>query len=339
MLVQDVKLTMSHTGLGDLNEYALLVLFGNVHSERLVLGLPIEPNQIVSIDGTTLYPAYFMTRLQVPLSQLLPTFKLWQTVTVGVDVRRFGDTLLESRYALAPAGKLPQRAEDWSAERYPVMQGNNLIVAESLNAASTKRSVLNPDPERIAELPRADRSPEGIALSRRVRRAGYRGLLEKPHFQSVRPFIHRVQEGRDCTQGHAMIFAKFAELFDAAEQQILTEQVCPAISSALLRRLHVLEREIYYFGNCYAGETVEIYLAGNFETEDGQEIVDEIDFIPGAYLNLTFEAYQQSTHALLSIATARKVFAIPMHEQENIHDLNRAIHHIINSNAADTLRA
>jgi probable biosynthetic protein (TIGR04098 family) len=104
MQIENLYLTMSHVGLGDLNEYALMVLFGNAHSHRLTKGLSITPNEIAAMDGTTLYPAYFMTHLKVPLAFLISSYKLWQTVSVGDEVKHFGDTLLESNYILANQG-------------------------------------------------------------------------------------------------------------------------------------------------------------------------------------------------------------------------------------------
>ena len=129
--VENVELTMSHVGLGSLNEYALMVLFGNAHSHRLVAGTGAKPDGMVDQRGNVLYPAYFMTTLKVPTCNLLRSFKLWEQVDVGVEIHRFGDTLLESRYALGRDGALDPRGADWSEALWPTMSGNNLIVVDT----------------------------------------------------------------------------------------------------------------------------------------------------------------------------------------------------------------
>lgn len=328
MYISSVQLTMSHTGLGDLNEYALMVLFGNAHSLHLTQGLSITPGEIVSMDGTKLYPAYFWTHLKVPVAHLLSDFKLWEVVDVGVDVKRFGDTLLESRYALGRKDKLGVGPDEWDENRFPVMHGNNLIVAEELNSSTAKRMVLNPNPDRIAELPKVSRSPQGIAKSRQIRSKGIKMQLERVAFECDKPFGYTIMDGRDCTHGHAMIFAKFADIFDLAEKDFLSRQIFPGLSAALLSRLHILEREIYYYGNCYAGEEIEVYLAGSVDINQNDEIQDGFDYIPAAFLRIGFEIYQQRTRTLLASCLAKKVFAIPMQEQENIHDLHRTINRL-----------
>lgn len=323
MMINSMQLTMSHTGLGDLNEYALMVLFGNAHSFRLVHDIDITPNQIVSIDGVTLYPAYFWTHLKVPLCDLLPNFKLWEFIDVGVDVKKFGETLLESSYVLGHKGTIISGTDVNDAKKNPVMLGNNLIVAEDLNASTSRRSVLNPMSGKISELPKVTRSPQAIAKSRSIRSSGVRTMLESIRFESQEPFVYEVIEGRDCHHGHAMIFAKFSELLDMAELNYLSKNIYPGISKALISRLNVIDREIYYFGNCYAGEDLEIYLVGDIEINQDDEVQDDIDFIPAAFLHEGFEVYQRSTRTLIASSITKKVFAIPMHEQENIHDLHR----------------
>ena len=124
-------------GLGSLNEYALMVLFGNAHSHRLVAGTGAKPDGMVDQRGNVLYPAYFMTTLKVPTCNLLRSFKLWEQVDVGVEIHRFGDTLLESRYALGRDGALDPRGADWSEALWPTMSGNNLIVVDTIEGGGT----------------------------------------------------------------------------------------------------------------------------------------------------------------------------------------------------------
>ena len=324
MQIEDVYLNMSQLGLGDLNEYALMVMFGNAHSHHLTQGLDITPNEIVAANGTTLYPAYFMTHLKVPLTALLNNYQLWQTVTVATDVKRFGETLLESQYILARQGQLNDDVESWQDSDCPTMLGNNLIVAEEMNSATAKRQVLNPAADKIAELPRARRSPAGIASSRKLRAQDLLSL-ETNQFRNQQPYVYEIKNGRDAVPGHAMIFAKFCEILDIAEYDYLSNQLKPGFADNLLHRLNVVEREIYYYGNCYSGEELDIYLAGSFESLDTDDFDEELDFIPAAYLHINFEVYQKRTNTLIALSKTKKVFAVPMMEQDNIPDLLRKI--------------
>lgn len=326
MLVELLELTMSHVSLGNLNEYALMVLFGNSHSHSLVLGTQLTPDQIKDDAGSTLYPAYFMTRLTVPPASLLPSFKLWEHVSVGVDVHRFGDTLLESKYALGRGRQLPDDPTEWDSGRFPVMEGNNLIVIDSVENTGSRRKVGNPGAGLIADLPKLTRAPKGIMLSKQVRTNGFMDVSFPGYFfKSSRPIHYDVVAGRDAVPGHAMIFAKFAEIMDVAEHSFLSEQFRPQLASDLLNCLAVLDREIYYFGNCYASETLQIDLRGSIEIPEDDRLQDSSDYIPAAYLNIIFEIRQRRDNVLLVLAKARKVFAVPMQNQDLVSDINRIV--------------
>ncbi|WP_444998574.1 LnmK family bifunctional acyltransferase/decarboxylase [Aliikangiella sp. IMCC44359] len=323
MLVANVDLTMSHVGLGDLNEYALMVLFGNAHSYNLVQGLTIDPSHIESSDGTTLYPAYFMTRLRVPLSNLLSNFKLWKTYTVGVDIKRFGETLLTSNYIISNKEDVPQDVEAWGSENFPTMEGNNLIVAEQLNSGTAKREVANPDPQKIAKLERASRSPVGLLLSRKVRNNGFDDFELGSQFQTAEPINYKLEPCRDAADGHAIIFAKFSEIMDVVEYQFLERSKSEGLSSALLKQLNIVERDIYYYGNCYAGEELSINYSAEIELIEQDDIEKGLNYIPAAYLTNNIEIYHKSSGNLIVMSRAKKIFAIPVSEQENITDLQR----------------
>lgn len=325
MLIENIELTMSHVGLGNMNEYALMVLFGNAHSHHLTAGRANNPSEIESIDGEILYPAYFMTRLKVPLNNLLPSFKLWEAVSVGVDVQRFGDTLLQSDYIIGRQDGINDDPESWADSDLPSMTGNNLIVAESMNGQTAKRQVSNPNPETICELAKVKRPPAGLTLSRKIRANGFDDFGLSAQFQNQQPLIYPIKPIRDALGGHAMIFAKYAEIMDIIEYDFLSQQLFPALSDSLLDKLNVVERDIYYYGNCYAGEELSVNLCGEIELADISELSDDYDFIPAAYLSLNFEIYQHRTKTLLAMSRVKKVFAIPMKDQEVIADLRRCV--------------
>lgn len=331
MFFQDLELTMSHTSLGNLNEFSLMVLFGNVHSHRLVSGLEINPGQIKSEDGQTLYPAYFVTKLQVPIGNLLNNFKLWDHIKLGVDVRRYGETLLESKYVVGHKNSLIEGSDQNYAamHEFPTMRGSNLIVVEEMNGETGKRQVANPGEQKIAQLERTKETPFGLLNSKNVRRLGAEHFDINPQFKNDHPILYSVSPRRDAVNGHAMIFAKYAEIMDVVECDFLSKQLFPRCSIGLLETLEVLEREIYYYGNCFAGEELEINLLGEIELSNDDELDETLDFVPAGYLQIVFEIFHKRTGNLMSVCKVKKVFAIPMRDQELISDLHRTIQNIL----------
>ena len=89
--------------------------------------------------------------------------------------------------------------------------------------------------------------------------------------------------------------------------------------------LALLEREIYYFGNCYAGETLQVDLRGSMEIPQSDGLQDGSDYIPAAFLNLIFEIRQRRNNTLLVLAKVRKVFAVPMRSQDLVSDIDRIV--------------
>jgi probable biosynthetic protein (TIGR04098 family) len=172
---------------------------------------------------------------------------------------------------------------------------------------------------------KATRPPAGLALSRKIRANGFDDFGLSTQFQNQQPIIYPIKPIRDALGGHAMIFAKYAEIMDIVEYDFLSQQLFPALSDSLLDKLNVVERDIYYYGNCYAGEELSINLCGEIEVADISELTDDHDFIPGAWLCLNFEIVQHRTKTLLAMARVKKVFAIPMKDQELLADLRRNI--------------
>lgn len=320
MFVEDVELTMSNLGLGNLNEYALMVLFGNAHSHHLTLGTGINPGEIKDANGDVLYPAYFYTLLKVSTANLLRNYKLWDDVSVGVEVKRFGDTLLESDYVLGPLGKVSDQMSQWNDGEFPRMHGNNLIVVDGHR---TKRKVSNPESRYIADLEKVIQPPVGIMNSKKVRRYGFEDDLNEVQFSSEDPLSYKILDGRDTSDGHAMIFAKFSEIMDFAELSFLSEELSQPIPNNILANACVLEREIYYYGNCYAGEVIDIRLKGNFESVSDDEEFEGLDYIPAAYLKLSFEISQKKDNTLLAMGRVKKIIAVPMKDQELVLDVYR----------------
>jgi probable biosynthetic protein (TIGR04098 family) len=325
MIIEKVDLTMSHLGLGPLNEYALMVLFANGHSHHLTLGTGITPDQIKDSQELVLYPAYFMTHLTVPPHSLLTTYRLWDRVEVGVDVHRFGETLLESTYILGKEGQIPNDVEQWQLQQLPSMRANNLIVVDASVEGSPHRRVSVPQEGCMAKLPRVTRPPAAIAKANNVRSNGFDMPASFGRLNTTDPISYQVASGRDAADGHTMIFAKFSEIMDYAEANLLSRRLRPGFPAEVLRHLAVVEREIFYYGNCFAGESLEIHLRGDIQACPADYHGESLEIISTAILTFIIEIYQHKDNALLAMAKVKKLLAIPMRSQVLVQDVKRLI--------------
>jgi probable biosynthetic protein (TIGR04098 family) len=324
MLIENIELTMSHVGLGTLNEYALMVLFGNAHSHHLVQGLDITADKIKDEQGLTLYPAYFMTHLKVPSHLPLSSYKLWDKVDVGVDVVRFGDTILKSAYVLGKEGDVPEDTSKWSPEEFPYMKGCNLITVDVSELGGTNRRVSVPRQDCIASLPKISRPPEALSRARNIRTNGFDINISKK-LHSKEPFTYVVMNDQDAAPGHAMLFAKYVKIMDWAEHLLLSEQLKPGFQLEVLQNLSTLEREIYYYGNCFAGETLDVFIHGDIKECEPDFHGDALNIISAAILTFQIEIYQQKRNSLLAIAYVNKLLALPTSMQDLIPDVRRII--------------
>jgi len=323
MLIESIELTMSHVGLGHLNEYAMLVLFGNAHSHHLTLNTGILPNQIRDNQGLVLYPAYFMTHLTVPPNFNLADYKLWDKVSVGVDVTRFGETMLESCYLLGRDGEVLPEISQWSKEAYPYMKANSLIIVDVSEKNGEARKVSVPKAECFASLPKLKKAPEAILRSRNIRNNGFG--IKSGNITMQEPLIYHVAKEQDAAAGHAMMFANFSKIMNWAEDVILSKRFRPGFSGNVLQFLSLLERETFFYGNCFAGETLEIYLNGAITECAPNYHGDSLQTISVALLTYQVEIYTQRNQNLLIIASVKKLLALPITLQDFIPDVQRII--------------
>lgn len=334
MIIEEVELNMSHVGLGNLTESALMVIFGNAHSHHLTAGIPIKPNAIKDSEGCVLYPAYFMTHLRVPPHSLLRSYTLWDEVEIGVDIRRFGDTLLESTYLFGRKGEIPHTeiphtVEEWDLLKSPSMRANNLFVVDMSEEEGASRRVSVPRSDCIIDLPKMDSSPQAIIKAKTVRTEGFDIEIISKKLCNDEPILYHVVRGRDAAPGHAMIFAKYCEIMDYAERRLLSRCIKPGFPVKVLDNLEILEREVYYYRNCFAGETLEVYLKGGMQECEPQYHGSSTHIISTAILCFQVEVYQKSDNSLLAIAKVKKLLAMPSHYQDLIQDFKRLMRYYL----------
>lgn len=321
MKIERIELTMSQLGLGRLNEYALMVLFGNAHSHQLTQGLAHGPDEIKDSAGLRLYPAYFKTLLRVPPACLLESYKLWQQVEVAVDVKRFGETLLQSEYVLGRPGEIPPDPNDWPKSALIGMTGNNLLVVD-VREPGTVHRVSVPKRGLIVDLPKLKRPPTAIKRAREIRSEGFQALTPAP-LTSSQPFNYHLKALRETEPGQAMIFAMFTRIMDYAEHDLLKTIVKPGLTDKLLDHLHTLERETYYYGNCFAGEMLDVFLSGQMRLTEANFHGPALNKLSAALFTFNMEITKNPSGALLAMARVEKLLALPTALQDHIQDIKR----------------
>ncbi|WP_156735525.1 LnmK family bifunctional acyltransferase/decarboxylase [Bacillus velezensis] len=323
MLIENHELTMSHVGLGNLNEYALLLLFGNAHSHHLTDGTGFRPDQMADHQGLILYPAYFMTHLKVPSDKPLDQYRLWDEVSVGVDISRFGETILESDYLFGPKGAVSSDKSEWDHGRFPSMKANSLIVVDVTQTEGSTRKVSAPKAECIAELSKLAKPPYALMRSKKVRTDAFG--MKPGNLKTADPVSYRVPVDQDAAPGHAMVFAKFSKIMDAAEFEWMTRRSKPGFPVSIARHLFLLERETYYYGNCFADEELDIYMTGHIEECDPDFHGESLGMISVAKISYQIEVYMKRNHTLLAISKVDKLLAVPTSSQDHIPDYKRVI--------------
>lgn len=302
MYTETTELTYSHQDLGALNEFGLMCLFGSMHSKALVRGLGLTVEDIKDHHGRRLYPAYFHTHLKVPETCPLSRFAAWRSVHLGVEVQRFGKCYLDSSYVIKPASDALPTAQDFAAGAYPTMHGNNLFIVDVTEDASVARQLAVPDTACLAALGAVREKPLAIQLAKDVGNDRAIGKDRSYRLAARESIAYRVMPGRDVANGHAMIFARFGQVMDFAEHVFLTDHLELALGDVELAGYQLVEREIFYFNNAYAGDIIDIGVRARV-IEEGSGTCRPI------YVETEYRLFRRSNLELLAVGCARKKLA------------------------------
>lgn len=299
MYSETTELTYSHQDLGALNEFGLMCLFGNMHSKALVKGLDITVEDIRDHHGRQLYPAYFHTHLRIPESCRLSQFKAWRKVHTGIEVKRFGKCYLDSSYVIKPGEDPAPTAQDFESGIYPTMHGNNLFIVDVSEDSSVARQLAVPESACVASLDPVSEKPSAIQGAKEVSRD--RILRKDVHFPWIarESIAYAVIPGRDVAPGHAMIFARFCQVMDYAEYIFMTDHLNLSLGETDLEGCHLLEREIYYFNNAYAGDTIDVAVKARVTEETGGTG-------GRTFVETEYQLFRRSDLELLAVAYAKK---------------------------------
>ena len=315
MIQREKILDMSDVCLGNLTEYRLLVMLGTYHSLCLVDGLNISPDEIVDSNNRILYPAYYMTKLTVPVTNFIGSFGLWDKVKLSVDVSRFGSNILDSKYKFERA-VLPEEAD----EQGILMESNSLFVVDATLDKSVNRTVSIPKADKIAKLDKLVKPPVSLNTFKSVRKNGF-----APGSQAVMvpTFYYKICTNRDVSPNHGVIFAKFIEIMDMAESEFLCSKL--KMPEQVMEYLNVVERETYYYSNCFANEVIEVDMSIDFQECENRNLTCKRQEVTPYWVYTTYELYTQNTRNLVAISKAKKVICLPVEGLNYEMDINRSI--------------
>lgn len=331
MLIENIELTMSKVRLGFLDEYALLVLFGNAHSHHLVKGLEIKPNEITDSQNRILYPAYYKTHIKVPIESILSNYTLWDNVQIGIDVKRFGKHLLSSNYILGLEGEISDKIEEWDTTKYPSMEANNLMIIDPSFYHDQKRTASLPKNAFVENIEIDKYPPKAIRRARMVEEKGFKFEVEE-HFSTSEPIRYQIDDINDTSPGHTILFAQFSRIMDFAEREVLTNLDKLAIEDFPIEALHILEREVYYYDNCFAGESLDISIRGVFNESYTDDINLKCDSTLCGTVDTIIEIVNSDTKKLVIKAAVKKALIVTSNSKKIIRSIMKLIHYYRNEN-------
>ena len=320
MLVETTQLTTSHVDLGSLDEASLLPLFGTAMCYR-ILGDECETiRDVKNAEGQSLYPAYYLTHLKVPLECPLNQFTVWDTVSVGVEISVYGRMILDSRYVLGWPDEIPEELEDLEEDALPTMNAEQMFYIEE-HEGDPRPSA----PVTMADLPKLLRKP---ANAERFEQVALQGTLD-PHFDpnlKLRPITYPLLVGRDAAPQKNMLFATFVKLLALGENLMLSNCEHPFVPSSVVSHQNLVERETFYFGNCQGGRTLRICSQARVDSIGDLDVDEEA--AGGRVLGmLTFisELHTADTNSLLAASRARKAIVIPTDQSSDMAAARRLV--------------
>lgn len=315
MIKDNILLSMSDVGLGNLTEYQLLVILANYHSLSLVDGKNNTPNEIVDSYDRLLYPAYYMTHLKVPVTNFIEDFVLWDKIDVNVDVKRFGSNILDSQYVFKRSG------DENGDEKAIVMNSNSLFVVDATVDKSVNRISSIPKPEYIADLDKVKKIPDSLKTFKEIQKKGFalQNIIDNYMF------AYTIVKDRDVSYNHGVIFAKFIEIMEMCQNQFLFDANNLRLPKNLFPYIHTTERETYYYSNCFEGDTVECCMDISFEPCEKRNMTGNSKEITPFWITASFELFNQKTNNLIVISKVKKIVCLPLQESVLEYDINRII--------------
>ncbi len=304
MLIETVELNLSNNGLGPLTAEKLLNLFADVQAHVLTEKLPHSLADIVDIDLQPLYPGYVWLKLDIPDGQRLAQFKPWQKVDLATQVHRFGSTMLESEYLIAPHGQI--KATDFTADNWPSMQAVSVFIrSDDVPSA--------PAPKQLATLPNCSEVPNGLSRIKVLQKkmAANERLINAKDFTSV---DYPLYLNRDVACHKNLMFSSYVMALNVAEQQVLQSGQTNGQLQALLPHLHLSNLEVAYTGHAAFPDELAIAIDLNYQANSARSITNGM--VALGQLSTHAIIYNKNTEQPLTHLQTTKVLQVP-HGQTN----------------------
>lgn len=321
MYVDTLELTMTHVDLGGLTEPVFVALCGDAHAHRITQGRDNSIADIKDKNGRTLYPSHFATHLRVPAARTLDSFRLWDRISVGSDVHSYAGMLLDSTYVLGREGEIADDPSAWDLGRLPSMKGGVVFVVDEGHLSEPEPAV--PVTDLVAELPQLKAPPAFVDRFSQVQEQGMVDERFVGSLRSIRPLRYKVLAGRDVANGKALMFSSFSRLAGLAERRLLMSEIQPRCPVSLLDHFRVLERETYFLGNCFSGETIHIDVQASLSPCEPGLHGDATDRVSLAVLTTSIEMSNQRSNAILNVSQARKLLLVPAADESAVKDGER----------------
>lgn len=300
-MIETIELTPAVVGLGNLHEAGLLALLADTHYRILTSGGDATPREISNKAGELLYPSIFALHLRVPPQRLIESHTLWQKFDLGVDVRTFGRQFLDVNGVIGNVGEVPDALEAWTDLALPRVSWSG---AWTVTRSGGEHELSMPNAHLPADAPRLTKVPAAIMAARE---AHLRGAISSAPAPNTVPVRYPVLAGRDAAIGRQMMFSQFVVVMNAAEHAFLADHIFPAFPDDLLACLSTIERKIFYFGNCGAGDVIEVHVTAKLERL--APAGPEASVLPSVTVHSSMELVDARTRRLLALAETRRLLA------------------------------
>lgn len=297
-MIETTELTLSHVGLGSLDEFSALTLFGVAQAHCMMEGTGRSIAEITDHDGRPLYPAYFMTHLRVPFTKPLERHGCWTNVSVGVAVQTFGGIVLDSKYVLGMPEEVIDPSIKWppSAELTSLSSGAMFVLATSGGF-----EVAEPAVGILPSLPRTTAKPEAMSRFAKIKKSC--GLNDRTldHEPFCDVMTHSVLDGREASSHshHAVMFSKLIQIMHLGEMDLLARRgFLEAGRDSKIVQL--AERETFFVGSCGLGETIRVRSAVN------EHATTQLDDGAARIIRTETELLRESTGELLACCSASR---------------------------------
>ncbi|MEW6736112.1 MAG: hypothetical protein AB1489_32765, partial [Acidobacteriota bacterium] len=178
----------------------------------------------------------------------------------------------------------------------------------------------------IANLPKLTEPPASLDNFRK-NRIQTPLLKANGNLKLNEPILYPVIVGRDAPSGRNMMFAKFIEIMNYAERELLIKHIWPPFPTTLLDCCSILNRETYYFDNCQADQVIQINIIGKFLACSTNLHGASADIISAGILQFAIELYEQKSNKLLVVSKSKKLLAVPSAKNSLLRDAERLLLH------------